>query len=139
MKSYEVSRQFAEWLYEAVAELEPFVGLELAPIVEGRSSRTLFATPPDSITNGTSTRVLEIVDLLVSALAEAGSPTSVGRQCDDLVTLNQVHPLTGLAKRTLERYVQNGKLPLPDFRGGEGKSQKWYWRTLRPTLSKLCH
>ena len=58
---------------------------------------------------------------------------------DELVTLSQVAPLTGRKKRTLERYLRDGKLPEPDFPGGEGKSHKWHWSTLRPALSKLCN
>ncbi len=57
---------------------------------------------------------------------------------DELVTLNQVAPLTGKSKRTLERYVQQGRLPGPDIRGGDGKANKWYWRTLRPALSEFA-
>lgn len=66
-------------------------------------------------------------------------PEEASPQLDELVTLSQVAPLTGRKKRTLERYLADGKLPDPDFRGGEGKSHKWYWKTLEPALSKLCN
>jgi predicted DNA-binding transcriptional regulator AlpA len=56
---------------------------------------------------------------------------------DDLVTLNQVAPLTGLAKRTLERYLRKGELPEPDVRGGGGKAHRWFWHTLRPALERI--
>jgi hypothetical protein len=57
---------------------------------------------------------------------------------DDLVTLSQVAPLTGLTKRTLERYLSRQELPEPDFRGGDGKSHKWHWKNLRPALEKIA-
>lgn len=62
-----------------------------------------------------------------------------GETLDELVTLSQVAPLAALSKRTLERYVKDGKLPEPDFRGGGGKAHKWYWRTLRPTLAEIVN
>jgi predicted DNA-binding transcriptional regulator AlpA len=72
-------------------------------------------------------------------LLSTGEPAGGEAPLDELVTLSQVAPLTGRAKRTLERYLKDGTLPQPDFRGGEGKSHKWYWKTLRPALSKLCN
>lgn len=57
---------------------------------------------------------------------------------DELVTLDQVAPLSGLSKRTLERYLQDEELPEPDIRGGGGKANKWFWRNLRPALSKVA-
>lgn len=62
---------------------------------------------------------------------EATPSSSVDKQADvldKLVTLDQVAPLVGKKKRTLERYLSDGKLPEPDFRGGGGKAHKWYWR-----------
>lgn len=57
---------------------------------------------------------------------------------DDLVTLDQVAPLTAKSKRTLERYLREGKLPEPDVPGGGGKSHKWFWKNLRPALEKVA-
>lgn len=57
---------------------------------------------------------------------------------DELVTLDQVAPLTGLTKRTLERYLRKGELPDPDISGGNGRSHKWYWQKLRPDLAKVA-
>lgn len=54
-----------------------------------------------------------------------------------LVTLDQVAPLTGLSKRSLERYRQAGRLPDPDIYGGQGKANKWHWHNLRPALSAV--
>ncbi len=56
---------------------------------------------------------------------------------DALVTLSQVAPLTGLSKRTLERYLKDGKMPEPDYRGGGGKAHKWLWQNLRLALAKI--
>jgi len=58
-------------------------------------------------------------------------------EIDELVTLSQVAPLTGHTKRTLERYLNDEKLPQPDVRGGDGKANKWYWSTIRPPLQKM--
>lgn len=55
----------------------------------------------------------------------------------DLVTLDQVAPLCGLAKRTLDNHRMDGILPRPDIKGGGGKSHKWYWHNLRPHLEKV--
>jgi len=70
------------------------------------------------------------------AAAQSQKPET---EIDELVTLSQVAPLTGVSKRTLERYLKDDKLPQPDFPGGEGKSHKWHWSTLHPALSKLCN
>ena len=58
-------------------------------------------------------------------------------ELDDLVTLDQVAPLTGLQKRTLERYLSKGDLPQPDIRGGGGKAHKWFYSNLRDALSEF--
>ena len=57
---------------------------------------------------------------------------------DELVTLDQVAPLAGLAKRTLERYLRKGDLPYPDVRGGGGRAHKWFWANLRDALAKVA-
>jgi hypothetical protein len=59
------------------------------------------------------------------------------KEHDELVTLTQIAALVFLAKRTHERYVKQGKIPESDFRGGDGKANKWYWKPVRPALSKL--
>ncbi len=56
-------------------------------------------------------------------------------EIDELRTLSQVAPLTGLTKRTLERHLK--ELPEPDVRGGNGKANKWYWSKIRPPLEKI--
>jgi predicted DNA-binding transcriptional regulator AlpA len=58
---------------------------------------------------------------------------------DVLVTLAQVSPLTGLSKRTLESYLHDRKLPRPDVPGGGGKSNKWYWSKIRPSLQNVSN
>jgi hypothetical protein len=56
----------------------------------------------------------------------------------ELVTLDQVAPLTGLSKRSLERYLSKGALPEPDARGGNGRANKWQWHNIRPALAKIA-
>lgn len=55
-----------------------------------------------------------------------------------VVTLLQAAALAGLSKRTLERHLKSGQLPKPDIKGGGGKSNKWYWKNLKPELDKVC-
>ncbi len=68
---------------------------------------------------------------------DAQQPKDTENQIDEIVTLSQVAPLTGLSKRTLERCLKAPEFPQPDFRGGNGKAHKWFWRVLRPALSKI--
>lgn len=63
----------------------------------------------------------------------------VAEELSELVTLDQVAPLTGLSKRTLERYVQDGRIPQPDVPGGGGRAHKWYWNAIGPALSKVTN
>jgi len=56
----------------------------------------------------------------------------------ELVTLAQVAALTGIKKRTLERYLHDGKLPIANFPGGEGKASKWFWSTIGPAMESVC-
>ena len=58
---------------------------------------------------------------------------------DELVTLSQVEPLTGRKRRTLERYVKDGKIRSADFPGGGGKASYWYWHHIREDLNKITN
>ncbi|HEV7222355.1 MAG TPA: hypothetical protein VGN42_06600 [Pirellulales bacterium] len=74
----------------------------------------------------------------VEASKTAPQPAMDDPEIGELVTLNQVAPLAGLSKRTLERYLTKGDLPEPDIPGGGGRAHKWFWHTLRPSLSKVA-
>ena len=76
---------------------------------------------------------------LLADLVESSQSDDEGEEdtVDCLVTLNQMAPLTGLSKRTLERKVKDRLLPPPDVRGGGGHAHKWYWKNIRPALSKF--
>ena len=65
-------------------------------------------------------------------------PSSAAAELDELVTLDQVAPLTGLSKRTLERHLAEERLPPPDIQGGRGKAHKWFWRTIRAPLATIA-
>ncbi len=78
------------------------------------------------------------VELSESVPRSAADSAGASAVIDDLVTLDQVAPLAGLSKRTLERYLHREELPEPDVRGGGGRAHKWYWRNLRPRLSEIC-
>lgn len=64
----------------------------------------------------------------------AGSETI---ELSELVTLDQVAPLTGVTKRTLEGHLSAERLPKPDIKGSGGTAHKWYWHNLRPSLAKV--
>ena len=55
---------------------------------------------------------------------------------ETFVTLDQAAAVCGNSKRTLERYLKNGKLPEPDRCGGHGEAHKWAWSKLRPALEE---
>lgn len=66
----------------------------------------------------------------VDLLDDADGAPMIGQ----LVTLSDVLPLTGFSQRTLERRIKDGKLPPPEFPGGHGRANKWFWHKLRPAL-----
>lgn len=76
--------------------------------------------------------VLSITARGLSCLDDAADRASNGA----IVTLSQVAPIVGLSKRQLERYKTRKLIPAPDFVGGQGKADKWYWNRLRPSLEK---
>jgi len=53
-----------------------------------------------------------------------------------LVTLDQIAAVVHRKKRTLERYLEEKKIPAPDFPGGDGKAHKWRWSNVRPALER---
>jgi len=68
---------------------------------------------------------------------EIQEATTDSGKIDCLVTLSQAAPLTGLRKRTLDRYSRDPQFPAPDIKGGGGKAHKWRWWKLRPALEPL--
>jgi len=54
------------------------------------------------------------------------------------VTLDQMSVLCNRSKRTLERWVTDGKMPHPDIEGGGGKPNEWDWTLVREKLSELA-
>lgn len=69
-------------------------------------------------------------------LLEQGAPS---QKLDPLVTLDQITALTRITKRTLERHLRAGKLPRPEYPGGDGKAHKWHWSSIREPLSAVCN
>ncbi len=66
--------------------------------------------------------------------SETAGTNDSGVKTRRLVTLREVAPLVGRAKRTLRRYKE--AMPPPAAPGGEGKKDCWDWRELRPWLEK---
>ncbi len=52
------------------------------------------------------------------------------------VTLIQMASIVNKSKRTLERLRNDGKLPKPAVKGGNGKADEWQWRDVRPILEE---
>lgn len=52
------------------------------------------------------------------------------------VTLDMIAALVNRSKKTLERWVKQGKLPSPDVEGGGGKPHEWNYLKLRPALEQ---
>lgn len=50
------------------------------------------------------------------------------------VTLDQMAAMANRAKKTLERWLEKGKLPEPDVEGGGGKPHEWLWHRVRKPL-----
>lgn len=87
----------------------------------------------------TCNEVLELLrDACRSGIKVSQREQAKGDELDDLVTLDQVAPLTGLSKRSLERHLKK-TLPPPDIPGGHGKAHRWYWRNLRAGLENITN
>ena len=65
--------------------------------------------------------------------SEPPKPTDVFECC---VTLLQMASIVSKSKRTLERLRDNGELPTPTVKGGEGKADEWLWSDVRPILQE---
>ncbi len=52
------------------------------------------------------------------------------------VTMDQASACCNRSKRTLERLLQDGKIPEPDIPGGGGRAHRWRWSALRPALEE---
>jgi hypothetical protein len=72
-----------------------------------------------------------------TAAAPSDSPDRTAELDDAPVTLDQAGAVIGRKKRTMEEYLHRGKIPRPDFPGGEGKAHYWKWSTIRPSLEEL--
>ena len=67
--------------------------------------------------------------------AGLAAPAAADR-IDTLVTLDQMAAVCSMGKRTLERYLKDGRLPPPTIEGKGGKAHKWRWNEVRPALQK---
>jgi hypothetical protein len=60
-------------------------------------------------------------------------------EADVLVTLDDLHAISRINKRTLERYRSDGMLPAPYRKGGHGRPDKWWYKDIRPQLEPLAN
>lgn len=86
----------------------------------GQIGRTFAHVPPEALAEAQNSDT--------SHSADAVSAT------DDIVTLDQAAALVKQSKRTLERWLKDGKLPAPDIVGGGGKAHRWIWARIREPL-----
>lgn len=70
----------------------------------------------------------EMEEALIVRKAEPPTP--------QYVTLSQAAARAQTSKRTLERWVKQGKLPSPDVKCPTGKAHLWQWGNLRPALQR---
>lgn len=55
---------------------------------------------------------------------------------EQYVTLDQMAAMASRSKKTLERWLKDGKLPEPDVEGGGGRPHEWRWRDVRDVLEE---
>jgi len=80
-----------------------------------------------------STLVAAAADQTALPLANDSSYKSIPYYID----LDQASVLANRNKRTLERWLKDGKLPPPTIRGSKGVKSEWLWSNLRDPLSKV--
>lgn len=102
-----------------------------------RSSGRLDSRSRVLLVNGNKTARVPNTSDRVNPEGQPNPSSSACEELDDLVTLSQAAALARRSKRTLERYLQNDELPVPDSPGGAGHAHKWRWNNLRPALEKV--
>ncbi len=131
-----IERQLTPMLRELGAKISPeddgIFGWVLNTTVQDTRLRPDMTHPVTSLSDHPYRAVAMAVELFMASIRAAEDAI------DDLVTLDQVAPLVGQSKRTLERYLKQGLIPEPDFRGGSGKAHKWLWGSLRPALAEFA-
>lgn len=134
----ELGFKFYEKIQELEAKLVPY-GYALAEQIEGISedSSALLKLLHCATAGGPEYVVPVWVDVKVGLQRIIIRHGEDGAIVDELVTLDQVAPLTGLTKRTLDGHLRKGNLPKPDVKGGGGKAHKWNYQILRPSLALL--
>jgi len=78
---------------------------------------------------------------LVQTAPTAGGEVPAGADqtpdvVDQYVTLDMMAGLVNRSKKTLERWLSDGKLPAADVEGGGGKPHEWKWCNIRESLEK---
>jgi hypothetical protein len=115
-----------EFLASGATPGEQRLGMRFVPRIQalagelGQIGRTFAHVPPEARAEAQNSDT--------SHSADAVSAT------DDIVTLDQAAALVKQSKRTLERWLKDGKLPAPDIVGGGGKAHRWIWARLREPL-----
>jgi hypothetical protein len=78
------------------------------------------------------------------ALASQALPPSPPNEAAELsselpryVTLDQMAVVANRSKKTLERWLNRGKLPSPDVEGGGGFPHEWKWENVRAKLQEI--
>lgn len=125
-------------------------GFPLSSTIDIEGVIRMVGLTPEQAGTMTEQGILECIDgwiegerikgaIAASMPAADSVPPSDARAVDDVVTLDQAAAVSGPSKRTLERHLQSGALPPPDYPGGGGRAHRWRWSTLRPALEKVCN
>jgi hypothetical protein len=122
----------------AALGLAPWSAVEVRRIVEGCLARpgeaAAVAPALREAEEAEATAQLEIQEVSRYLLNHArGQSITV-----QYVTLDQAAALVSRSKRTLEKYKQREKnpLPSPDVEGGGGRPDEWRWTRIRPWLEQ---
>ena len=80
---------------------------------------------------------INVVDNAEAQKKEPPPPASPPGTAVYYVTLQQAASLVSLGKRTLEKYLVQGKIPPPCRPGYKGKAHKWQYHIIRPKLEEI--
>jgi hypothetical protein len=72
-------------------------------------------------------------------LRSLAGPVAAAVADSDYVTLDKMAVIVKRSKKTLQRYLNDGRMPQPDIEGGGGRPHEWRWSAVRPWLNETFH
>jgi len=131
---------FADYLLKAGLDLQSILGnfRNAGLIGDGMVEVTASDNPADKLDHYAARLNLTIgrhrVVRIRSAILDAKRETAPA--APQYVSRDQLALICGLrSKKTIERWLEDGKLPPPDIEGGGGKPDQWIWATVREALA----